>query len=231
MTIGRTHDLKMAVGKKNDLYFPTNILGGGIPGTTNIEPEPFLGQVHNQASVHSAGASVTFGTIYDTATFDAAIASLVGDSPTDPTDEMWYVVWSEAAPRMWRALPVDFAPPGSSSPAAGSITRSWAMTGRGRGYHGTTVVPFGPTTAGTALTIMEDHPASASMVLVLTNVAASVTDIDWADGRSATDLNADDRLIIATLSSSGTDDITITSTRGVLSGVLLVGEPDHLPSG
>ena len=234
MTIGRTHDLRIAVGHQTDLYLPRNIVGGGITGVTNIEPEGFLGQTYEQASVHSAGSSVTFGTIYDTETFDTAVRALIGDGLTDPTDDIWYVVWSEAAPRMWRAIPVDFGPPGSSAPAAGSITRSWKMTGRNRGLHGTNVIPF-TTTAGAAYTLVEDFAADAQMVLIITDVASAVTDLHWNDG-SGDDhgiARASDELIVAALTQNQAEsaDLTITSDGGAVTGICLIGNQDFLPSG
>lgn len=234
MTLGRTADLKMAVGKTDQLFVPVNILGGGVNGVTNITTEPFIGETYEQASVHSAGSSPTFGTIYDTAAFDAAVAALIPTDLTTASDGFYWVCWAEVTPRSWQAIPVDFAKPGSAAPAADAITRTWALSGRGRGMYGTTVIPFSIDHDGGTVELLNSSDDRDDfgdrLVIVTTRVASGASAYHVDDGTSVRNLEED--VGIQILGISSTDQaLTIDCSTADIDGVALIGTWEVKPSG
>ncbi|MDE2876545.1 MAG: hypothetical protein OXQ93_13960 [Gemmatimonadota bacterium] len=230
MTTGRTKDGRVGICTATQVHLPTTVLGLSANASASVTTEDFLGRGVEEASVHSIGRDLSFSTVYDTSAIDRMVAALLDDHYSSAAaDGLWMVLWSEVAPAAFQALPIDLAHPSYQAPAADAISRPWSMSQRDAGYWGTTVVPFGPTVDGTELELLDSHPADAQAIFLLTDVDSTVTRLAWGRNGTSIDPGDDARFWVAGLSTSGT--VTITSTGGTVTGVLLVGQAEEVPHG
>ncbi|MDE0288757.1 MAG: hypothetical protein OXM88_09295 [bacterium] len=234
MTVGRTSDLTLLILGESDrpvVVEMTGWLGASISGETVTTQEAFYGQRWEHASVHAAGESTAFSTVYDTAAFDTVLNTL-GISEENPLVEANLLWVATKTPVSWHLQPVGLSIPGLESPSVDSVTRPWAARVRGRVLTGTRAAKFGPTTDGTNLDLdissldgtSEDD---AVIVLIITAVTGTITSVTLTGVTSARESVGwavyDDDAAAA--------DMSIQSDGGTIEGYVLVGTRSELPSG
>ena len=233
LPIGKTSDTRIVVGTVSQAHELLNILGLSIGGGAAITTEPFLGSEAEDASVHAASKSIGFTTVYDSDAFRTAVALLLPGNRGTNADDPAVAVICPSTPVSWEVIPVDYASPAWVTSQTDAIFRPWAMTRRDRAMHGVLVREF-TTVAGTALALGNSQDgttiADAVQVLVLTDVPAAVTDIEFSDGSADTDIPHTDGIhVVDNTTAAGA--MTIESTAGAIEGFLLQGMKEILPSG
>ena len=238
ITTGKTHDLKLFLGKNDELHQLINVLGLSITGSTTITNESFLDREFEDASIHLVSQAVGFSTVYDTVAFDAVVDALLGERGSSDSEDIMFACVADKKPKSWQLIPVSFPRPSENAPSADAITRPWSLNQRARGWFGLLVDEFITGSAGTPAKMGMSQNGDGSgeaesdlvQVIILTEKDPATSAIVFADGSENHDVT--DALGIQVFDNdSAAGEMTITTTGGSASGILLQGRKEHLPRG
>ena len=168
--------------------------------------------------------------MYDSANVSTWIAGLLGTNFASDGNMFLVICEPSGDLEHWEAHPVDFARPGRAAPANDAITRPWDFVGRDRGAYGFTVVPLDTSSDTSLVAAAYDRGADPAVVVILTSVAAGVTDLKLNDGTDDIDLTHTVGIQIVAISATD-QTLSIEPTGGNIEGVALVGNYMPLPQG
>ena len=131
---GRTIDLVAMVATSTWGVRLTQVLDLSIAGATTVTNEAVLGQADEEASVHAAGQSFSFGTIYDGTETDTLREHSGDNSDVDPYVA---VIEPRADLRSFEIAQASVLGLAQSAPAADAITDTLTMPQSDRAYFGT----------------------------------------------------------------------------------------------
>ena len=135
----KTIDAAIVVGRATWLQSLTKVLEATITGTVGVTQEPTIGATDEDATVHTVGASIELGTLYDGDETDALRGHVF-----DTNDPYCAIIDATSDLNAFELYPVSLSELANTVPAADAITDAITMPQSGLGAYGSGDVPSPP---------------------------------------------------------------------------------------
>ena len=162
----KTIDAAIVVGRSTWLQSLTKVLEATITGTVGVTQEPTIGATDEDATVHTVGASIELGTLYDGDETDALRGHVFDDD-----DPYCAIIDATSDLNSFELYPVSLSELANTVPAADAITDGITMPQSGLGAYGSgavAVTPFAFAAGAVGAVSIGTIPAGAARYLVVT---------------------------------------------------------------